>query len=125
MSKSGEGACGKSLVMSALALESLAQEVACVIKEAVPGVHTVAKYGGTLYTLQPSLKEGQFCGVFVYNHHVQISFSRGAELEDPKGLLAGQGKRRRHINFRSLEELDLEYLEQMLVQGAEYGSHDE
>lgn len=104
--------------MSILELDLIAQESGEFIADTVPGVCTVSKYGGTLYTLRPDLKEGQFCGVFVYNNHVQISFSRGALLDDPKGILSGQGKLRRHLNYRLMEELDLEYIAELLVQAS-------
>ncbi len=59
---------------------------------ALPKSSKVAKYGGTLYTLKPDLKKGQFCGVFPYKAHVQLSFAQGASLDDPDGLLEGGGK---------------------------------
>ncbi|MEM9701907.1 MAG: DUF1801 domain-containing protein [Planctomycetota bacterium] len=77
-----------------------------LIREVVPGVSTVEKYGGTLYTLKPEEKEGQFCGVFEMKAHVHLAFSRGAELSDPDGLLLGAGKYRRHINYHSADALD-------------------
>lgn len=44
-----------------------------LVMAAVPGSIKVPNYGGTLYTLKPDEKEGQFCGVFAYNAHVQLS----------------------------------------------------
>ncbi|MEM7256131.1 MAG: DUF1801 domain-containing protein [Pseudomonadota bacterium] len=108
----------ESLVVTAMALDAEADAVEAFIRQTVPGVSAVAKYGGTLFTLFPDQREGQFCGVFVYNHHVQISFSRGAGLADPQGMLLGTGKRRRHVNFTQLENLDLEYLGDLLVQAS-------
>ena len=76
-----------------------------LIRRAAPKVATVSKYGGVLYTIRPEEKEGQFCGVFVYKNHVQISFANGTQLEDPAGILLGGGKYRRHISFASPDEL--------------------
>jgi hypothetical protein len=45
---------------------------------------------------------------------VQISFSHGAFLHDRRGILSGNGKRRRHLNFTSLELLDLDYVAELL-----------
>ena len=78
-----------------------------LVRSVVPKASTVAKYGGTLYTLRPNEKEGQFCGVFPYKNHVQLSFARGSELDDPSGVLEGSGKARRHINFTDSDELDV------------------
>ena len=77
-----------------------------LVMAAVPKSTKVPKYGGTLYTLKPDEKEGQFCGVFPYKAHVQLSFAQGASLDDPDGLLEGGGKYRRHLTFKSLDDVD-------------------
>jgi hypothetical protein len=38
-----------------------------------------------------------FVGITVYPKHVNLNFLRGAELDDPEGLLVGVGSRIRHI----------------------------
>jgi hypothetical protein len=85
----------------------------------VPSAQPVLKYGGKLFTVTPEINESQFCGVFIYKHHVQISFSRGALLHDRRGILSGNGKRRRHLNFTSLELLDLDYVAELLEEAVE------
>jgi hypothetical protein len=77
-----------------------------MIRSVAPEVSTVSKYGGTLYTLYPDENERQFCGIFAYSSHVQLSFARCAELDDPFDILAGNGKLRRHINFARPDDLD-------------------
>lgn len=89
-----------------------------LIRRAVPGVSTVDKYGGTLYTLRPAEKEGQFCGIFSFAQHVQLAFSNGVALNDPCGLLSGSGKLRRHINFAHPDGLDEEPVRSLLRQAA-------
>lgn len=98
---------------------SLAGELEAFIQHAIPESTTSSKYGGTLFTLKPDEKEGQFCGVFIYKQHVQISFSKGALLDDPMKLLAGSGKLRRHINFTSMSEADSDALVTLLTQASE------
>lgn len=85
-----------------------------MILGAVPGAHAVSKYGGTLYTLKPDEKEAQFCGVFPYNSHVQLAFSQGTMLADPKKLLAGKGKMRKHINLEKIQDIDTTALVHLL-----------
>ena len=104
---------------NALALVAIANELEAFIQECVPEASRLSKYGGTLFTLKPNEKEGQFCGVFLYSHHTQLSFSKGAELDDPKRLLNGSGKHRRHINFKVGDELDITYLKALLIQSSE------
>ena len=52
------------------------------------------KYGGILFSAG-----APFCGLFSYARHVSLEFSRGAELDDPNGVLEGDGKKRRHIKL--------------------------
>jgi len=85
--------------------EAIVERLDRLIREAVPGVSTVPKYGGTLYTLAPDEKEGQFCGVFPYAKHVRLSFTRGDRLRDPGGMLDGGGKFRRHLNIADAADI--------------------
>ncbi len=89
-----------------------------LIRTAAPKSQTVEKYGGVLYTLKPDEKEGQFCGIFSYKTHVQLSFAKGTELKDPKNLLLGSGKFRRHINFQSPDDIEASAVLGLLKQSA-------
>lgn len=89
-----------------------------LILKAAPKSTTVSKYGGVLYTLRPEDKEGQFCGIFVYKNHVNLSFGNGASLKDPDGVLLGNGKFRRHINFESPDDVDSKTLLALIKQSA-------
>lgn len=102
-----------------LDMAALADELEAFILESVPECETVQKYGGSLFTLKPDEKEGQFCGLFIHKQHVQISFSRGAELKDPNGLLLGSGKRRRHINYSVLEQVNFTELRKLLKRASQ------
>ena len=65
--------------------------------------------------LRESVKWGNGCWVnrddepvsYVYSaeDHVQFGFFAGARLEDPKGLLEGQGKFVRHTKLRKTSDL--------------------
>jgi hypothetical protein len=89
-----------------------------LILQAAPKSKTVPKYGGVLYTVKPDEKEGQFCGIFVYKNHVNLSFANGTSLKDPAGVLLGTGESRRHINFKSADEVDSKILLALLKQSA-------
>jgi len=93
----------------------LINELSQIILSAVPKADTLEKYGGVLFTLKPEQKEGQFCGLFSYEKHVQIVFSHGASLDDPEKMLQGTGKIRRFINFDNIYDIDKTYLTQLLV----------
>ena len=89
-----------------------------LIKKASPKSQTVEKYGGILYTVKPDEKEGQFCGVFAFKNHIQLSFANGTDLEDPKAILQGNGKFRRHVNFQSADEVNEKVLLALLKQAS-------
>ena len=65
--------------------------------------------------LEESVKWGNGCWLlgdapvaYVYSapDHVQLGFFRGAALDDPKGLLRGEGKYVRHLRLTKRSELD-------------------
>lgn len=101
-----------------MSMSALADELAALISATVPKSQTVKKYGGTLFTLKPDEKEGQFCGVFVHKAHVQISFSKGAQLDDPNNLLSGNGKLRRHVNVSDSSDIDTDGIKKLLKQAS-------
>ena len=99
---------------AAIKLIALADELEAFIRSVIPKATTVSKYGGKIFTLKPEEKEGQFCGVFIYKAHVQISFSKGAHISDENKLLLGSGKLRRHINFRAIDDVSDNDLRKLL-----------
>ena len=56
------------------------------------------------YGTSDRLRDGMF-HVAVYSKHVNLGFNEGASLDDPKGILEGNGKQIRHISIRSLSDL--------------------
>ena len=89
-----------------------------LVSTSVPKASSFEKYGGTLYTVQPDVVEGQFCGIFTFKKHVQLSFANGNQLEDPDGVLSGSGKFRRHINFQAPDAIDEKVIKRLLKQSA-------
>lgn len=89
-----------------------------IILGTIPTAKTTPKYGGILYTAKPNEKESQFCGIFRYKNHVQLSISNDPVLKDPNGVLLGNGSTRRHINFKSPDEIDSEIVKALILQAA-------
>ena len=52
------------------------------------------------------VEDAAFAYVDAFSAHVNVGFYQGAELEDPKGLLEGEGKRMRRVRLRWGEEAD-------------------
>ncbi len=57
-----------------------------------PDVKERIMYGGIMFSL-----ETDFGGLFVYKNHLSFEFSSGSKMSDPKQLLEGSGKYRRHL----------------------------
>lgn len=65
-----------------------------------PEVNERIMYGGIMFSL-----EDDFGGLFVRKKHVSLEFVHGAEMNDPKNLLEGTGKFRRHLKVRCLTDV--------------------
>ena len=56
------------------------------------------------YGTSDRLKDGIF-HIAVYSRHVNLGFNDGATLDDPNGILQGDGNRIRHISVKTAKEL--------------------
>ena len=65
------------------------------------------------YSLSGKMSDA-FCQVVIYAKGVNLMFNRGAELEDPDGVLVGEGKIIRHIKVRRSEDLKNPYLRRFI-----------
>lgn len=52
------------------------------------------------------VEDAPFGYVNIFTAHVNVGFFNGAALDDPAGLLAGTGKRMRHVKLKPLVEPD-------------------
>ena len=59
-----------------------------------------------LYAATERVIDDGICHINVFVRHVNLGFSRGTELDDPKGVLVGTGKAMRHITLKSLSDLN-------------------
>lgn len=66
------------------------------------------KYGGIAF-----LSDGEVIGgIHSYKDHVSVEFSNGAQFDDPRELLEGKGKFRRHLKscgFNDIRGQDAEF----------------
>src|SRR4030095_2703689 len=65
------------------------------------------------YSLTGKMSDA-FVQVVIYPKGVNLMFNRGAELQDPDGVLVGEGKIIRHIKVRKLEDLKSPYLRKFI-----------
>ena len=57
-------------------------------------------YGGVMFTL-----DKDFGGLFVSKRHVSFEFTDGYLFTDPKKMLEGKGKYRRHLKLRQVADI--------------------
>ncbi|MGJ8528207.1 DUF1801 domain-containing protein [Maritalea sp.] len=76
-----------------------------LIVDLLPDATPRSMYGGTVLELVPGDHSTLIGGYFAHKAHVSLEFSLGVNFEDPKGLLEGKGKFRRHLKLRSLDDI--------------------
>jgi hypothetical protein len=60
------------------------------------------------------IEDVPFAYVGVFQAHANVGFFRGSQLQDPKHLLLGTGKRMRHVRVKPGEELDSDALSALI-----------
>ncbi len=58
--------------------------------------------------------DAAFAYVDAFSTHANVGFFRGAELDDPAGLLEGTGKRMRHVKLRWGRPVDAVALDRLI-----------
>jgi len=66
------------------------------------------------YSTSEQLKDA-YCHFAVYGKHVNLGFNRGIELVDKKKILKGKGKLIRHVSINDMENLDINYLQNLIM----------
>src|SRR4051794_11277740 len=77
--------------------QEIARALRAIIRRAAPGLSEAIKWGNPCYA-----GGGNVCAIIPYRDHVNLAFFRGAEIDDPEGLLEGTGKGMRHLPVRSV-----------------------
>jgi hypothetical protein len=82
---------------------------------ALPGIEEKADFSAKLisYGYGPGYK-GVVCTLILSKTGVKLGLFRGAELPDPKKLMAGAGKVHRHVQLRSPADLERPGLKALL-----------
>src|SRR5436189_3019064 len=85
----------------ALGLRQLVLEEMAPCHENIYDAYSAVAIG---YGTSDRLGDGVF-HIAVYSKHVNLGFNDGATLDDPKGILQGNGNRIRHISIKSEADL--------------------
>jgi hypothetical protein len=54
---------------------------------------------------RPDTQGGFIAGVIAYADHIAVEFSKGADFNDPSGMLDDTGKARRHIKLHGFGDI--------------------
>ena len=98
-------------------LHAIVQAARTLVRSVAPEVTERVMYGGILFAAPE-----QFCGVFAYSAHVSMEFGQGAELNDPRRVLEGSGKFRRHIKLQTLADLESKHLRDYIAQALRFSA---
>ena len=84
------------------------------VKRVEPGLEESVKWGNGCWL------KGKVPVSYVYSapDHVQFGFVRGSALNDPRGLLEGDGQYVRHVKVRKAADIDETVFEALLRQAA-------
>jgi hypothetical protein len=55
------------------------------------------------------------CHIATYTRHANLGFNDGATLDDPFRVLKGTGRRIRHVTFRTVDEVDVLWIDDYLT----------
>jgi hypothetical protein len=101
-------------------VRSLALGLRAVVHEEMAPCHeyifamrskVVLLYGATERVIDDGI-----CHINVFVRHINLGFSRGAELDDLEGALRGTGKAMRHISLKTLSDLNRQEIRTLLRQ---------
>ncbi len=57
-------------------------------------------YGGIMFSL-----ENDYGGLFLRKNHISLEFTQGVFFKDPNKILEGNGKLRRHLKIRTINDI--------------------
>ena len=96
---------------------SVAARLAEVIVEALPDAQYARKWGRLTVTRNSDWHHW-ICAISSTRKAVKLVLHKGALLDDPQGVLEGDGKYARSIAFRASDEIDTSVLVPILRQAA-------
>ena len=77
------------------------QKLRGIVFSQFPKVNERIMYDGVMFSI-----DEDFGGLFVSKDHISFEFGDGYKMKDPKKLLDGTGKHRRHLKIKSLADIE-------------------
>ena len=94
--------------------EQITRELDDIIRDVCPSSVRHSKYGGIVFAREADNPNTMVCGHFTYKQHVGLEFSNGYQLDDPDGVLEGNGKYRRHIKLFEPADIERKHVRSMI-----------
>ena len=87
-------------------IRALATEARALIAKLFPKAEEKIYFGWRVarFSLDGTMT-GQFIAIGPHKKHVNLYFMNGIELDDPKGLMTGDGKKMRHVALTETKQL--------------------
>lgn len=79
----------------------IVSRVRAIIMKTAPHAKESMKWAQPVYEI-----EGPFAYMKAFKNAVNFGFWRGVDLDDSKGMLAGDGEKMRHVKLKSLDDID-------------------
>lgn len=94
-------------------MQLIVNQLRALVAAAAPEATETFKWGQPVYEVN-----GPMAYLKAYKTFVNFGFWRGALLEAPEGVLAGDGARMRHVKLSSLESIREDVLQPLIRQAA-------
>ena len=121
MAETNYGTFEELLEIASEELRPIVTALKALVMEIDPNAVEVVRLGdrAATYGLGPKKMSEGYVYIQPNTSWINLGFYKGANLNDPTGLMEGTGKRLRHIKVRSLEITDNEGLKALVKQALE------
>lgn len=101
-------------------IKQLANRLRQLIKKTVPDASEKAYpvWRGIGYRHPES---GYFCGIFPQEDSVKLGLEQGVLLNDPDGLLLGDGKQVRYVIIKAVKDIPIASIQRLLLESISIG----
>lgn len=103
-------------------MKDIARAARKLVAKVMPGVTEVPWVGqkNVGYGVGPKKMSEHFAYIMPHTHYVNLGFMYGADLDDPHGLLEGEGKKLRHIKLKSVDDLNDPAIKKLLLAASKH-----
>lgn len=92
--------------------KEICTQLRAMIRSNFPDIEEKWRWSRPIYAVNGK----NVCYMVANKNDVNFGFDQGAQINDPKGQLAGTGTGMRHLKIRKLADLDVDYCKTLLTQ---------